>query len=64
MVKAVMRKISKATKRAIEAGATFTPTRRAYKKKARATIDKSGGQSPKHGEDWSFFHGWGWKGRD
>ena len=64
MVKAVIRKISKVTKRAIEAGATFTPTRRAYKKKARTTIDKSGGQSPRQGEDWSFFHGWGWKGRD
>tara|TARA_B100000519_G_scaffold20730_1_gene14767 strand:+ start:521 stop:715 length:195 start_codon:yes stop_codon:yes gene_type:complete len=60
----VMRKISKATKRAIEAGGAFTPTRRAYKKKARSSIGKASGGHPRLGEDWSFFHGWGWKDQD
>ncbi|MAK37960.1 MAG: hypothetical protein CMC15_17505 [Flavobacteriaceae bacterium] len=47
-----MRKISKGTKRAIEAGATFTPTRkRAYKPKQR--VSWSGydiGKKPKEAE--------------
>ena len=42
MLISVMRKISKVTKRAIKAGATFTPTPRAYKKKWRAGASAQG----------------------
>ena len=37
-----MKKISKAAKRAIEAGGTFTPTPRAYTKKWRAGASAQG----------------------